>query len=102
AAGRSLEQANTRRIAATDHVSTGHVEGETLPRKEHRMSAGSDVLDTVQIARPGQLRRVERTRYREPAPRPTVRRPADQPVEHRLTVGAVGAEIAEIPMDLDG
>src|SRR5436190_16961349 len=88
AAGGGLEQADARRIAATDHIDTGHVKRETLPGKKHRMSAGSDVLDPVEIVWPHQAGRVERTRYGEAAFRPTARRRAHKLFEGRLPVGA--------------
>src|SRR5207253_1164254 len=77
-----------------------HVQRETLPGKKHRMSAGSNVLNALEIIWPRQVGRVERTRYGEATSRPTARRRAHKLFERPLTVGAVGAEIAEIPVGL--
>ena len=55
------------------------------------------MLDALDIGGPVDVGRILRSGDDEAARRPLPRRLDQQPLERRLAIGAVGAEIAEIP-----
>src|SRR5690606_1119287 len=92
-----LEEADARGPAGFDHVRAGDVEGEALLAIEGRVLGGGQVLDPLHVLGPADVRRVEGARDDEAPLRSALRGFEEQALEGRLPVGAVGAEVAEIP-----
>ena len=97
AAGGGLEQAHARAVAGGDHVGAGDVEGEAAGRVEARVIGRGEVLDALDVRRPGDVGRVERPGDGEAPVGRAAGRLEEQAVERRLAVGAVGAEVGEVP-----
>ena len=97
AAGGGLEQAHARAVAGGDHVGAGDVEGEAAGRVEARVIGRGEVLDALDVRRPGDVGRIERPGDGEAPVGRAAGRLEEQAVEGRLAVGAVGAEVGEVP-----
>src|SRR5215212_4282060 len=97
AAGRSLEETHARGVAGTNHVGSRHVERESARGVERRVLVRGHMVDAVHIRRPGDRVGILWARDHEAPMRRAARWFDEQAVERRLPVGAVGAEIGQVP-----
>ena len=86
-----------RRPSRCDHRSAGNVQGEALRRIECRMIGRRDMLQPLDIVGPVDPGRILWPSDHEPHLGQAARGLQQQPVQRRLAIGAVGAEIAEVP-----
>jgi hypothetical protein len=76
-------------------MSAGQVQGEAQLVVELRMALRRQVVMAHHVDRPGQICRILRPRQHEPLLRQDPRRLDQEAIHGRLTIGAVGAEIAQ-------
>jgi hypothetical protein len=92
-----LEQSHRWRPARRDHVGARHVQREPRGGVEGGMIRRRQMVDPLDIGGPGDVAGILRTGDGEAPLGASVRRRDQQPFESRLAIGAVGAEIAQVP-----
>ena len=97
AAGRGLEQPHAGAVPGADHVGAGDVQGEAARGVEGRMVGRRHVLQPLDVGGPVDLVGVLRPGHHEAPLRRAAGGLEQQPLQRRLAVGAVGAEIAQVP-----
>jgi hypothetical protein len=89
--------ANIRRPAGGDHCRAGDIQREALRCVKCRMVSRRQMFDPLHVSRPFDIPWILRPRDHEAHVGQAARGLQQQPLEGRLTIRAVGTEIAEIP-----
>jgi Glycosyltransferase WbsX len=97
AASGRLEQPDTGRPAGGDHCRAGDIQREALRCVKCRMVSRRQMFDPLHVSRPFDIPWILRPRDHEAHVGQAARGLQQQPLEGRLTIRAVGTEIAEIP-----
>src|SRR3954471_1257694 len=79
------------------HMSPREIEREAACRVEFGVPIRRYMLDTLHIVRPPRFLRVLSAGDTEPPVGPLSCGFQQQPIQHRLTIGTVGSEIAQVP-----
>src|SRR5690606_24138637 len=92
-----LEQPHARRIAGRRHVGAGDVEREPARAVELLVLGRRQMLDALDVGRPPNGLVVLRPGDHEPVPRTLLGYLDQQPLQLRLPIRTVGAEITQVP-----